>query len=130
MPGHKPDYDFKLDLPKGEEAERTIAFLLNMQDGDLIEVKRDFIVSDTGNIAIEYECRDEPSGIATTRAAWWAILLDGLDYNGAVIVLIRTGRLKAIARKLYHLEGRVVPGGDNGSAKMVLLPVGDLLKSA
>ena len=63
---YEPDYDFKLDLPKGEESERTIAFLLYMNDGDLIEAKRDFIVSNTGNVAIEYECKGKPSGIAKT----------------------------------------------------------------
>ena len=125
---YKPDYDFKVDLPKGEESERTIAFLLYMNDGDLIEAKRDFIVSNTGNVAIEYECRGKPSGIAKTKAAWWAILLNGNKYNGEVIVLIRTERLKEIARKYRDTE-RDVSGGDDGKAKMILLPVEELMSS-
>ena len=123
---YKPDYDFKLDLPKGEESERTIAFLLYMNDGDLIEAKRDFIVSNTGNVVIEYECRGKPSGIATTKAVWWAILLNGNKYNGEVIVLIRTERLKEIARKHKGTE-RDVWGGDDGKARMIKLPVGELM---
>lgn len=123
---YKPDYDFKLDLPKGEESERTIAFLLYMADGDLIEAKRDFKVSDTGNVAIEYEFRGKPSGIAKTKAAWWAILLNGNKYNGEVIVLIRTARLKELARA-YKRTARDVSGGDNGEARMILFPVEELM---
>lgn len=123
---YKSEYDFKLDLPKGEETERTIAFLLNMQDGDFIEVKRDFKVSDTGNIAIEYECRGKPSGIAKTKAIWWAILLNGKKYNGEFIALIKTERLRSIARKHIGTK-RDVLGGDNKNARMILLPVKELL---
>ena len=125
---YKPDYDFKIDLPKGEEAERTIAFLLHMDDGDLIEAKRDFKVSDTGNVAIEYAYRGKPSGIATTKASWWAILLNGNKYNGEVIVLIRTERLTAIARE-YRGTKRDTWGGDDGNARMILLPVEELMLS-
>ena len=125
---YKPDYDFKTDLPKGEEGERTIAFLLHMDDGDLIEAKRDFRVSDSGNVAIEYECNGKPSGIAKTKAVWWAILLDGENYNGEVIVLIRTERLKEIARK-YYGTGNDVFGGDNEKARMIILPLRELMSS-
>ena len=94
--------------------------------GDTIEAKRDFKVSDTGNVAIEYECRGKPSGIAITKAIWWAILLNGDKYNGDVIVFIKTGRLKEIARK-YRRLGKDIWGGDDGRAKMVLVPVKELM---
>jgi len=125
---HKPDYDFVLDLPKGEESERTIAFLLYMQDGDFIEVKRDYLVSDTGNVAIEYACDGEKSGIAKTKATWWAILLNGSKYNGECIVIIKTERLRSIARKYFGTK-RDVSGGDNNKARMILLPVKELLNA-
>ena len=123
---YKPDHDFELDLPKGEETERTIAFLLHMKDGEFIEAKRDLYVSTTGNVAIEYECRGKPSGISTTRAQWWAILLNGKKYDGEVVVLIRTERLKAIARN-YIGTKRDIEGGDNKEARMILLPVQELM---
>ena len=124
--GYKPDYDFKLDLPKGEEAEKTISHLLHMTDGDLVEVKRDFKVSDTGNVAIEYECRGKPSGIAITKAKWWATMMDGEIYKGELIVLIRVGRLKRIAKK-YKNTRRDIWGGDEGRARMVLVPIEELV---
>ena len=120
--GYKPDYDFKLDLPKGEEAEQKIASLLHMNDGGLVEVKRDFLVSNTGNVAIEYECRGKPSGIAKTKAKWWAIMMDGELYNGEIIVLISVVRLKNIARE-YLGTKQDVWGGDDGKARMVLVPI-------
>lgn len=125
---HKSDYDFEIDLPKGEESERTIAFLLYMQHGDLIEAKRDYIVSNTGNIAIEYEYDGEPSGIAKTKAVWWAIHLNGNKYNGECILIIKTGRLRSIARK-YIGTARDKMGGDDKKARMILLPVKELLNA-
>lgn len=126
---HKPDYDFVLDLPKGDESERTIAFLLYMHDGDFIEAKRDYVVSDTGNIAIEYEFAGRKSGIAKTKAVWWAIHLNGSRYNGECIVIIKAERLRSIARK-YFGTSRDVHGGDRNKAKMILLPVKELLSDA
>ncbi len=123
---YQPNYDFTIDLPEGEEGENTIAFLLHMEQGQLIEAKRDFTVSDTGNVAVEYEDNGHPSGIARTRSVWWGILLNGEKYNGEAIVLIRTERLKEICRP-YYGTARDVSGGDNGSARMILLPVEELL---
>ncbi len=120
------EYDFVLDLPKGEESERTVAFMLYMKDGSYIEVKRDFIVSDSGNVAIEYEHNGKPSGIAITKATWWAIHLDGPKYNGETIVFIKTGRLFYLAQK-YRRTDRDKTGGDNKNTKIITLPVNDLM---
>ena len=38
-----------------------------------VEVKADYYIHKTGNIAIEYECRNKPSGINITTADYWAI---------------------------------------------------------
>ena len=54
--------------------------------------------------------------------------MNGNKYNGEVIVLIRTERLKEIARK-YRDTKRDVSGGDDGKAKMILLPVEELMSS-
>jgi len=126
MDKKQPHYDFKVDLPDGEEAERTVAFLLHLEDGDLIEVKRDFEVTKTGNVAIEYECRGKKSGIATTKAAWWAIYLNGEYYSGEAIILIKTDRLKGICRK-YLKTKRDIAMGDNKTAKGIIIPVKELL---
>lgn len=128
MGKYQPAYDFSVDLPEGEMGENTIAFLLHMNDGDLVEVKRDFRVSDTGNVAVEYEDNGHKSGIARTKALWWAIYLNGDNYQGEVFVIMKTERLKQLCRP-HHGTWRDVVGGDFGKTKMILLPVEELLAS-
>jgi CRISPR/Cas system endoribonuclease Cas6 (RAMP superfamily) len=120
------NYKFDIDLLEGEYAERMVKELLEGQRGT-IEVKRDYKVSDTGNIAIEYESRGHKSGIATTEATWWAIVLDGNQFAHQMIILIKTNRLKEIAREFYKTNNHV-SGGDKSTSKMVLIPLVSLLK--
>ena len=63
--------DFRYDLEVGKEGERIIDSLFKDK---LLEVKRDSWVAKSGNIAIEYESRGKPSGIATTEADYWVII--------------------------------------------------------
>lgn len=121
------DYRFDLDLRKGEIGEKLLASVLG---GDTtIEVKRDFIVSTTGNIAIEYKSRGKDSGIITSEAEWWAFVLSGPHYEDEVIVLIRRKRLKALLDCLYRAGNmRVDNGGDEGTSRIVLLPLGQLMR--
>ncbi len=115
--------DFDLDLKDGEIAEQELKELL----ATTIEVKRDFRCSNTKNVAVEYESRGKLSGIAVTKAKWWAFVLDGAYYEKEVIVLIRTERLKRIARA-EHKKGNWIFGGDNDTSKMVLVPLEHLVK--
>lgn len=105
---------FDVDLAEGQVRERELQNILSGK----VEVKTDFMVSRTGNVAIEYECYGEPSGINATESEWWAIVLDGDKYQGRQIVLVSIERLREIVRGC-----RVVNGGDNGAAKMYLVPV-------
>ncbi len=52
------DKRFDLNLAEGKLSENRLASILKT-----VEVKRDFKTSDTGNVAIEYACNSEPSGI-------------------------------------------------------------------
>ena len=82
-----------------------------------VEVKEDFQAGKTGNIAVEYECRGKPSGIAVTKADFIAYKV---HYRGRYkIYYIPTQKLKEMIReKLFH---RRVTGGDPGSnTKMYL----------
>ena len=118
------NYDFDLDFPDGVAAERLVREILAGERGP-VEVKRDFKVSETGNVAIEFECRGKKSDIAVTKATWWAIVLDGDIFTHEVIIFIKTTRLKEIARDMYKNKGFVI-GGDKGSnTKMVLIPVSE-----
>ena len=120
------NYKFDLDLPEGIAGEDFIKDLLSGDRGK-IEVKRDFIVSSTGNIAIEYECRGQKSGIAKTEAMWWAIICDGNIFAHQLILFISTKRLKEIALK-YYRSGKHTNGGDDNKSKMILVPISEFVK--
>jgi len=124
--------DFDLDCPLGEVAERLLAELLS---GDIrVEVKRDFRVSDSGRVAVEFYSRGRRSGIATSLADWWAFALSGPCYDDEddkpeVIVFIRAPRLKRILRQLDH-KGDLVKlnGGDEGTSRIACLPLAELVR--
>jgi hypothetical protein len=120
----KADKRFDINLAEGEIAEADLRELFT--GGVKIEVKRDFAVSKTGNVAIEEAHRGKPSGIKTTEADTWAIVLDGPEYEGEVKILISTERLRCLITKIK----KYVRGGDDKRSTMRLLPVEWLLKPA
>lgn len=105
------DLDFK-DGTIGEEQLRAI-----FADKKL-EVKRDFLSHKTGNIAVEFESRGEPSGITTTQAHWWAFILD----KEGSIILVPTEKLRTLIK-----GKKIVNGGDNDTSKMYLVSKKDLI---
>lgn len=111
--------DFKYDLAVGQEFENELAKALT---NSTIEVKRDFKAMTTGNIFVEYESRQKPSGIATSEAeyyCWW------LDDDRCF--LIKTSKLKDKCRP-YLKTNRDVLGGDNNTSKGILLPLQELTR--
>jgi len=118
-------YNFGFDLAEGEIAEDLVRELLSGKRGS-IEIKRDTIVSESGNIAVEWECRGKPSGIRVTTAMWWAFVLTGEKYQDEIVIMVLTERLKAMCD--WHIKkGKSVDGGDDKESKMVLLDLGRLL---
>ncbi len=80
---YRPDFD--IDLRRGQAGEKVVKnFIKGFVDGT-IEVKADSKYLETQRIYIEYECRRkdgwQPSGIATTKADYWTIVL------GEVVVI-------------------------------------------
>jgi hypothetical protein len=72
---------------------------------------------ETGNVAIEMEYNGQPSGIVTTQAAWWGIVV-GFD-----AYLVKADELRRlVARGIY----RKVPAGDGLRSLVVLVPLDDL----
>ena len=108
---------FDIDLQYGKVREDEIASMLQ---NEKIEVKteRD-IWKRTGNIAVEFECRGKPSGIAITEAKWWAHVLADGDETYCTL-LFPTDKLKELARK--HMDKKR-NGGANDDAEFVLLPL-------
>lgn len=133
------NYNFVKDLRVANETEKEVADLIELHFGlsikeigetgayDILasgpnglikfEVKEDFIVQDTGNVALEYECRGKPSGIATTEADYY---IYKLNYdNGPEYVIHSVGELKEMIEKGLYF--RDVIGGDWGSRTKMYL---------
>jgi hypothetical protein len=109
--------DFRYDLQVGQVYEQAFAKLL----GSKIEIKRDFQCLETGNIFIEYESRNKPSGIASTQADFWCYWLS--DNH---CVFIKTEALKSLCREYLNTK-RDILGGDMNTSKGILLPLNDLI---
>lgn len=120
--------DFDLDLPTGQIAEETLRRLLTYRAPGgrvFIEVKNNCKVKGTGNLFIEYEDRGRPSGLATTKAEWYAFTSE--EHGQDVFMLLRVPWLK---KRLKHLldtgKARKASGGDKGQARGVLVRPQDL----
>ena len=116
------DNRFDIDLLYGQVREQELADILQ---NEKIEVKTERDKwKETGNICIEFRCRDKESGIAVTHAKWWAhVLADGDDTS--CMLMFPTDKLKEIARKAV-VDGKVVYGGDDNLSKMVLIPLKEI----
>jgi hypothetical protein len=101
------DKRFDIDLKYGQLAEGHIADMLQNKK---IEVKteRDLWL-DTGNIVIEFESRDKPSGIQTTEADYW---FHNLAVGNDILctIVFPVDKLREYIRT--H-QPSVISGGDN-----------------
>jgi hypothetical protein len=94
--------DFDIDLSVGHDGENLVKELLT--GGRTIEVKTDLKWKDTGNVYIETVCwshnKEEwyPSGLSTTKAEYWAFVLEG------AVVMVPTETLKTIVT----IRGRAI----------------------
>lgn len=130
-------YQFNKDLEDGHRAEEEVLTKLaayfhvkkedikryDNKDFDLkisslrlsFEVKNDLMAAQTGNIAIEYESRGKPSGLASSKADFWVYKFAGSLW----VVPTKLLRKKLFGEKRYY---RKVTGGDKGSnTKMFLV---------
>jgi len=112
--------DFAFDLQMGQDEEIWLADLLR---GKTVEVKRDYIAARTGNLFVEFSSRGKASGLATTRADFWAFILDGER-----VIIVPTGFLQLRARQAYR-EGRTARGGDSNTSEGVLVRVEELVSN-
>lgn len=116
MPQRGFDNKFDIDLQDGLVAEMQFLHILG---NCKVEIKNDFHIDRTGNIAIEYECRGKPSGISVTEADWYAIFLG--NTNAEICVMIKVDALKALAKTFYKKNGKR-HAGDDGTARVILVP--------
>lgn len=118
----KADHRFDINLAEGKLSEGKIKKLFSGEEK--VEVKRDFKVSETGNVAIEFGHTGKPTGITTTESDWYAIALDGAEFEGEVVIFITTERLR---RLVNAAPGRVINGGDGGKSTFKALRIDRLL---
>lgn len=127
------NYNFKQDIIDGENGEQIVLKdletmggrlisdnknykydLLISKEGELItyEIKTDVYCTperDTGNMFIEFECRDKPSGIMVSEARWFVTFYKGLNE----IWYIKTKELlKLIQTETFR---KTEQSGDSGS---------------
>lgn len=115
---------FDIDLQYGTIREEKIVDMLTNKK---IEVKseRDMWMK-TGNICVEYECWNKPSGIRTTESDYWFHNLCVGD-NEFCTLVFKTDVLKTIVDKLDYFK--TVSGGDNNASKMFLVNLQKLFSS-
>ena len=86
-----------------------------------IEVKKDFKSQYTGNVVIEMEMNNRPSGLQTTTADWWVFHLDETE-----IVWITLERLKEMVEFEDYKLVEFIGEGDDISKLAYLAPKKDL----
>lgn len=118
--GVKFNDTFTHDLAIGKAEEIWLSEILA---GSKMEIKRDFKASRTGNLYVEYHCWGKPSGITTTRADYWAFILDGKR-----VIIVPTEHLREICRKAYKSGNGGILGGEEMASRGVLIKVEELVK--
>lgn len=107
--GYNPDFDF--DVRRGKVGEKYVGNILGKMQNGSIEVKTDYGSNRTGNVFVEFEqCSRSgnwvPSGIATTKAEFWAFPFR----NGAIFV--KTSTLKKLCANLMKESPKVKRFGE------------------
>jgi hypothetical protein len=114
--------DFQFDLRFGNKGETEFAKIVHSKD---VEVKKDRKAAKTGNFYIEYESRGKESGISTTKADYWVLIVEN-----RFMIVVETDILKKTLK--YLLKKRLamgkVKGGDSDSSLGVLVSIENLTK--
>ena len=116
----QPDWDISLEF--GEHHENAVRRIF--EGGNTIEVKADRAWHKTGNIAVEYKFRGNPSGLSTTKAEWWCVVLTNKinPRKSDAIFLCEVEKLRKHLKKIFH-KVRRVNGGYKNASRLLLVPV-------
>jgi hypothetical protein len=115
------DKRFDLDLAYGQVFERKVAEILGQSK---IEVKTEKDKwKTTGNIVIEYESRNKPSGIITTDADYW---LHNLAMGDSIVLSLLI-KVSTLRKYIATHNPRSVRGGDDMTSKLYLIKLTDLV---
>lgn len=112
-----------IDLKFGKAGERWLTYLGCPECK--VEVKRDRLWMEKGNVFFEYECNGEPSGIDGTKSKWFVVTLD--DGNKRVIgaFIFHVEHLRRNLEKLIErgIARHIDRGGDGGRVKGWAVPM-------
>lgn len=113
------DHDLKYvaDILDGESSEQRLAAIINGN----IEVKTHKSVNHYKNVFVEVTDKGRPSGVMSSKAKWQAQVFEGPGYNGEVVVLIKTDRLKRITEKHWYVKGGDASTGAKVNRNTLLL---------
>lgn len=115
------DKRFDLDLAYGQVFERKVAEILGQSK---IEVKTEKDKwKTTGNIVIEYESRNKPSGIITTDADY---CLHNLAMGDSIVLSLLI-KVSTLRKYIATHNPRSVRGGDDMTSKLYLIKLTDLV---
>jgi len=115
---------FDIDLEFGQQWEQHLDDLFKGVKTCEVKTERDQWAT-TGNICIELESWNKPSGINSTEADVWA---QNLVKDGRLIasIMLPTDVLKELVEELPN---RTVMGGDNRASKLLLVNLEKLIKT-
>jgi hypothetical protein len=108
-----------VEFSKGKDKLYDVSIVdCNTSQRVFIEVKSDRMGKRTGNVAIEYECNGQPSGIMSTGSDYWVYFVEEVGVYKFPIADLR----EIFSRAWY----RTAKGGDGLRSKMKLIPIADL----
>ena len=117
--------DWDIDLAFGEENEEKLVRVL--KHGKIeVKTERD-IWRATGNIAVEISYYNKPSGLAVTKADWWATILSWKNEVKGVILLPVDNMKKIVKDSAKKGKSRIEMGGDDNASELVLVPLKELM---
>jgi hypothetical protein len=117
---HNNDKRFDIDLQYGQLAESSIADMLQNKKLE-VKTERDLWVQ-TGNIVVEFESRNKPSGIQSTEADFWFHnLAIGNDIQCTLVFPV--DKLRQYIRT--HTPD-VIRGGDNRTSLLYKIELKEL----
>ena len=120
---------FGEDLMFGQHAERMVQDIIESKTMSVfshskVEVKCDRMAHRTGNLFFEFKYKGRPSGIAATKAEWFA-------YDTELcLFLFRTAKLKAWLRTRYMNPYQPRALGDGNNSLGLLVPIIDIQKES
>ena len=127
MPLTNPGDNFDVDLDFGRHWENEACRLL--EGHGRLEVKADRLWHRTGNLVFERKFKGRPSGLTTSKAKWWVIVLTSPKNpdESECIMIWDTKKLKSRLNALTR-NGKAskLLGGNDKQSELVVVSIKDL----